>query len=81
MTSLAIRKELTAWMKTATKVLSLGKILAMLFKLLNVHWSDTTENEQRFDPIPNPKRYLIFAPRWLPDRAHYYLDCGEGSGK
>ena len=76
-----IHEALEASLKTATRILNLKKVLELLLGLLNIHWAETTENERKFDPIPNPKRFLIFAPKWLPETMHYYVDCGEAQAK
>lgn len=73
-------------MKTQTDLksifsgLSVLQILQQAITLLNVHWSDTTEGCEQFSPLPNPKRYLIFSPKWLPKMFYRYVDCGQPSG-
>ena len=57
--------------------LNVGNIVKQLIKLLNAHWSDTDEGTERFDPLPNPRRFLVVSPEWLPKILHRHIDCGE----
>jgi len=67
--------------KVLFKGLGIPQICKWLITLLNLHWSDTDEGTARFDPIPNPKRFLIASPPWLPKSLHRHVDCGEpGTG-
>jgi hypothetical protein len=59
--------------------LNLIEIVKQLIKLLNIHWSDNDEGTGEFDPLPNPKRYLVFNPTWLPHSFYRHIDCGEAS--
>ena len=69
-----------AGLKSIFSGLSVLQVLQQVVNLLNVHWSDTTEGCEQFDPLPNPKRYLIFSPKWLPKMFYRYIDCGQPGG-